>query len=127
MFHGRDDYVSAAVDLVVGPNPARIAVTGAGGIGKTSVALHIFHHERTRAHFGDRCFFVSCEALISADAAAERLAQTLSLEPSKDALDDVARHLEGQSRTLLLIDNLETIWTTENVPARPRPSGCSRP
>ena len=114
IFYGRDEYVSAAVELVLGHKPARIAVTGAGGIGKTSVALHIFHDQRVREYFGDRRYFVGCEAMASADAAAERLAHALSLGPSKDLLDDIARHLESQPRTLLLIDNLETIWKSQD-------------
>src|SRR5271154_1606563 len=49
-FFGRDDFVASAIsDLETGVRkipPARLAILGPGGIGKTSTALTILHHTR---------------------------------------------------------------------------------
>ena len=101
--------------LVVGDQPARIALTGAGGIGKTTVALAIMHDDRVYERFEDRRFFISCEAAIDTQDAARFLARTLSLEVSKDPLSDIVRHLKAEPRTLIVVDNLETIWINERT------------
>jgi hypothetical protein len=43
IFFGRDEYVATAIDLIQQTAPARLAILGAGGIGKTSIALAILH------------------------------------------------------------------------------------
>ena len=45
-FFGRDELVEKVVDLA--KNLIPIALIGAGGIGKTSIALAILHHGRIR-------------------------------------------------------------------------------
>ena len=58
IFHGREERVALLVALVVGDQPARIALTGAGGIGKTTVALAVIHDDIVYERFQDRRFFV---------------------------------------------------------------------
>jgi len=45
IFVGRDDVVSDLASLIVGNEQTRLAILGAGGMGKTSTALHILHHK----------------------------------------------------------------------------------
>ena len=115
IFHGREEHLAQLVGLVVSDQPARIALTGAGGMGKTTVALAILHDNSVCERFEARRFFISCEAAIDAQDAARFLARTLSLEPSKDPLSDVVQHLKDQPRTLIVVDNLETIWINDQT------------
>ena len=103
--------------LATGQQPARIVITGAGGIGKTTVALALLHDTRVQERFDRRRHFVSCEGMIDADGVSRRLARVLSLRVDGDLWSAVVEHLK-QHETFLVIDNLETIWITDNASVR---------
>jgi hypothetical protein len=48
---GRDELVEAIVGFAENLEP--VALIGAGGIGKTSIALKVLHHNRVKDRFGD--------------------------------------------------------------------------
>ncbi|KAH7058574.1 hypothetical protein BKA62DRAFT_817760 [Auriculariales sp. MPI-PUGE-AT-0066] len=60
VFHGRDDTIRQIVDAILlylfKMIAANIAILGAGGIGKTSLALAVLHSERIVAKFDRRIF-----------------------------------------------------------------------
>ena len=86
IFHGREAEVQHTVDLLMNKPPARVAILGPGGIGKTSIALAVLHHADVRVLYGDRRCFVSCEATTSADAVAHALADRGGLTGGGDSL-----------------------------------------
>ncbi|KAI0289563.1 hypothetical protein BC826DRAFT_601922 [Russula brevipes] len=49
----------------IGSSPARIAILGPGGYGKTTLANAVLTHPRTRQHFGNARYFVPCETVFS--------------------------------------------------------------
>jgi len=86
-------------------------------MGKTTVALQILHDSRIIEHFHSNRFFISCEALVDADGIVVSLAKILRVSASSDLLSSVVTHLTNSSRTVLLIDNLETVWLADGSTA----------
>lgn len=116
VFHGRDELVRSAVDLLVAPKTARLALLGLGGIGKTAVALAIVHDERVVSHFSDLRCFISCEDFVDADTVVVALARLLGLPASEDLLECISNHLTKTSYTLLVLDRIEPMWLAGGAP-----------
>jgi len=116
VFHGRQEFVDKSVQLLTAPGTARLAILGTGGMGKTSVALALLHHSQVAEHFVGQRFFLSCEALVDADATVVALAKLLQLPPSNDLLTAVVTYFASGTRAVLALDNLETVWLAGGAP-----------
>lgn len=110
---GRDTFIAQAIDLIKNSQPARLAILSGSGMGKTSTALTILHHRQMQLIFGDRCYFVSCEAATSTSLLLQAILQVLGVQigSEQDPLFILHQVLIIQSRPLLLVlDNFETPW-----------------
>ncbi|TDL15537.1 hypothetical protein BD410DRAFT_689789, partial [Rickenella mellea] len=111
---GRDCFISTVVDLILGKPPARLAILGPGGVGKTTVAAAIFSSESIDRVYHDHKVFVSCEALFSADQLIENLCHGFHLNiQQQKPLSILKNFFRIASMTLLVLDNFETVWDSD--------------
>src|ERR1700733_11440173 len=112
IFFGRDDIISDFTSLVVRDEQTRLAILGTGGIGKTSTALHILHHQEVVSRYDNRRYFVGCDAVTSAESLATLILQTIQtpIIAGDNILTVLHQALLTAPFTLLLLDNFETAW-----------------
>ena len=88
----------------------RIAILGPGGIGKTSLARAVLHHTEVSVQYTQHRYFVACDSATSKVELAALIGAHLELKPGKDLTQAVIRFLATASPSLLILDNLETVW-----------------
>ena len=88
---------------------ARIAILGGGGMGKTSLARAVLHHPNTLTKFEQR-FFVSAEPATTSIELAALIGLHIGLDPGQDLTKAVVQYFAKNSSSLLILDNLETVW-----------------
>ncbi|KAJ7891055.1 P-loop containing nucleoside triphosphate hydrolase protein [Mycena leptocephala] len=88
IFHGRDSELSNILQLFSQGTP-KIAILGAGGMGKTSLARAVIHHTKITERYDQHRFFIACDSA----ATQVKLAALI-----------------GAHIGLLILDNLETLW-----------------
>ena len=102
---------------------ARLAIRGPGGIGKTSVALAVFHSPELDEPFPrTRRFFVACQSITTASTFLFAIASSLNVKISQgDALTLVIKRLKEESAPLMLVlDNAESFWFDHEIQPRAR-------
>ena len=106
-FVGRDDEMAAINRRLLGtPRQRLVTLTGAGGSGKTRLALQ--SGADVLPHFPDGVFFIDLAALADPSQTCHALAEALGVRESagRSLPDEVAGHL-ADKKLLLLLDNCE--------------------
>ncbi|KAJ6456570.1 hypothetical protein DFH09DRAFT_1505118 [Mycena vulgaris] len=118
IFYGRSVEVDHVVNLVLNHAPARVAIVGSGGIGKTSIALTSIHHPEVEKYFLNQRFFLSCEAVITAENLTLDLLKLFGLSVdssgSRSPSDILVSFAQSMTlKCLLCLDNFETPWDSD--------------
>ncbi|KAJ7657754.1 hypothetical protein DFH06DRAFT_453855 [Mycena polygramma] len=109
IFRGRE---SELVDVlrVFSQGTPRIAILGAGGMGKTSLARIILHHPEITSRYNQHRYFVACDSATTKVEVAALIGSHLALKLRNDLARPVISHFSTAPPTLLILDNLETSW-----------------
>ncbi|KAJ7117622.1 hypothetical protein C8R44DRAFT_575550, partial [Mycena epipterygia] len=87
----------------------RIAILGAGGMGKTSLAKAALHHPDIICKYQNQ-FFVAADSATTSIELAALIGLHLGLKPGKDLTKPIVHYFSNKGPSLLVLDNLETLW-----------------
>ncbi|KAF8258238.1 hypothetical protein EI94DRAFT_1755225 [Lactarius quietus] len=114
LFSGREAELAQILEMVFGPRPARIAILGPGGYGKTTLACAVLTHPSVRQRFGDARYFVACESATTSGDLLIELAKALGLlepEAGSDASwPSIRASLTEEKECIICLDNFESPW-----------------
>jgi tetratricopeptide (TPR) repeat protein len=105
----REEQLNLALNILLRPEPSRIAIIGGGGFGKTTLARMILHDSKIIERYQSQ-YFLSCEGISNIDSLLLGFGSMLGLKVAPSAILLSARRLLETSTTLICFDNFETPW-----------------
>ncbi|KAJ7732221.1 hypothetical protein DFH07DRAFT_990938 [Mycena maculata] len=108
IFHGRNSELSELVSILLS-DPARAAILGPGGMGKTTLATAALHEPAIIEKYHHR-HFMSCESAYTSIDLVTMVGLHLGLKPSRKLSDAIVQHFREFGPSLIVLDNFETPW-----------------
>jgi predicted ATPase/DNA-binding winged helix-turn-helix (wHTH) protein len=112
---GRTREIAEATELFLRPSVRLLSLTGAGGSGKTRLAIAIA--TAVAEHFPAGVQFVGLASITHADLVVTALAKALEIQqvPNRTLSELIAEQLEDSGPFLLLLDNFEQVLPAATV------------
>ncbi|KAI0246915.1 hypothetical protein BJV78DRAFT_1157567 [Lactifluus subvellereus] len=114
VFFGRNTELAEIIHIIftnIGPRPARVAILGPGGYGKTTLANAVLTHPRIQHHFGSARYFIPCESIFSSGALLVEIAKCLGvLHEGSDASWSRIHAILNDKESIICLDNFESPW-----------------